>query len=337
MHALAGDRIVVRGQSATRTVGGGTIIDPFSPKRGRARPARLAWLDAIETGGPERAVMRAIESTDTGVDTGWMRRAFAVTDPEMERMLDAAGAVRVPDSGTDRCFSVAHWAGLGTEILAFLETFHRERPRLHGANANDIRLGVARRVSQGIVEHALASLLHGGAIARRGVTVRLPGTPGHPRHERRAYLAAGRPRARSGDGQSSELASGGRATEDRRGGARCIAQARDECGSGHARHPHPVRAARRRAGRWRCTRKRSPACCRKGRFTAAEYKNHAGIGRNFAIELLECFDRSGFTERLGERRRVRRSAAQAFRHGRRYARLGGRGSHPGGALGLQIR
>ncbi|MCY4222569.1 MAG: SelB C-terminal domain-containing protein [Thiotrichales bacterium] len=50
----------------------------------------------------------------------------------------------------------------------------------------------------------------------------------------------------------------------------------------------------------------------EGRFTAAEYKNHAGIGRNFAIELLEFFDRSGFTERLGDRRRVRRPATEVF-------------------------
>ena len=50
----------------------------------------------------------------------------------------------------------------------------------------------------------------------------------------------------------------------------------------------------------------------EGRFTAAEYKNHARVGRNFAIELLEFFDRSGFTERLGDRRRVRRHAAEVF-------------------------
>ena len=55
LHALAGDRIVIRDQSATRTMGGGTVIDPFSPKRGRARPARLAWLDAIEGLGPRQA------------------------------------------------------------------------------------------------------------------------------------------------------------------------------------------------------------------------------------------------------------------------------------------
>ena len=311
MHALAGDRIVVRDQSATRTVGGGTIIDPFSPKRGRARPARLVWLDAIETGGPERAVMRAIESTDTGVDTGWTRRAFGVTDPEMERMLDAAGAVRVPDSGTDRCFSDAHWAGLGTEILAFLETFHRERPRLHGANANDIRLGVARRVSQGVVEHALASLLHGGAIARRGVTVRLP--------EHRVTLGTNDERIWPRVARALDPAKG--SPPSLRQAAEQLKIGEPELGALLKRATNaglvmpvtrtrfvPLAAVRALAAHAESLAGGLP----EGRFTASEYKNHAGIGRNFAIELLECFDRSGFTERLGERRRVRRSAAEAF-------------------------
>ena len=311
MHALAGDRIVVRDQSATRTVGGGTVIDPFSPKRGRARPARLAWLDAIETGGPEQAVMRAIESTDTGVDTGWVRRAFAVTDPEMERMLDAAGAVRVPDSGTDRCFSAAHWAGLGTEILAFLETFHRERPRLHGANANDIRLGVPRRVSQGVVEHALASLLHDGAIARRGVTVRLP--------EHRVTLGTNDERIWPRVARVLDPAKG--SPPSLRQAAEQLKIDEPELGALLKRATNaglvmpvtrtrfvPLAAMRALAAHAESLAGGLP----EGRFTAAEYKNHAGIGRNFAIELLECFDRSGFTERLGDRRRVRRSTAEAF-------------------------
>ena len=311
MHALAGDRIVVRDQSATRTVGGGTVIDPFSPKRGRARPARLAWLDAIETGGPEQAILRAIESTATGVETGWVRRAFAVTDAEMERMLDAAGAVRVPDSGTDRCFSVAHWAGLGTEILAFLETFHRERPRLHGANANDIRLGVARRVSQGVVEHALASLLHGGGIARRGVTVRLP--------EHRVTLGTNDERIWPRVARVLDPAKG--SPPSLRQAAEQLKIDEPELGALLKRATNaglvmpvtrtrfvPLAAVRALAAHAESLAGGLP----EGRFTAAEYKNHAGIGRNFAIELLECFDRSGFTERLGDRRRVRRSAAEAF-------------------------
>ena len=320
IHALAGDRIVIRDQSATRTMGGGAVIDPFSPKRGRARPARLAWLDAIEGRGSEqgagaahasRAVARAVASTMAGVDTAWIRRAFGVTEPELDRMVGAAGAVRVPDDGTDRCFSLAHWAGLRDEILAFLETFHRERPRLHGANANDIRLGIARRVGPGVVEHALAALLEQGRIARRGVTVRLP--------EHRVTLGANDervwPRVE-------------RILDPARGSPPSLRQASEqlkideaELGALLKRATNaglvlpvtrtrfvPLGAVRALAAHAESLAEVSD----EGRFTAAEYKNHAGIGRNFAIELLEFFDRSGLTERLGDRRRLRRSAAEAF-------------------------
>ena len=327
LHALAGDRIVIRDQSATRTMGGGTIIDPFSPKRGRARPARLAWLDAIEVRGPGwveahdpgqgverdpgRAVARAIASTEAGVDAGWITRAFGVTELEMERMLTSTGAVRVPDAGADRCFSPAQWADLQDEIVAFLETFHRERPRLHGANANDVRLGIARRVRQGVVEHALAALLHKGAIARRGVTVRLP--------EHRVTL---------GTNDERLWPSVARALDPAKGSPPSLRQAAEQLKIEEVELGALLKRATNAGLVLPVTRTRFvPLAAVKtlaahaeslagtlpdGRFTAAEYKDHARIGRNFAIELLECFDRSGFTERLGDRRRIRRPAAEAF-------------------------
>ena len=383
IHALAGDRIVIRDQSATRTMGGGAVIDPFSPKRGRARPARLAWLDAIELRGPGagteeisgpgvepeakpgagpdagsdakpgarpgtgpdakpgagpdakpgaepdagpgaepgaepdakpdagRAVARAIASTATGVDTGWIRRAFGVTESELERMVGAASAVRVPDDRTDRCFSPAHWAGLHDEVLAFLETFHRERPRLHGANANDIRLGIARRVDQSVVEHALAALLQRGRIARRGVTVRLP--------EHRVTLGANDERTWPRVERILDPARG--SPPSLRQAAEQLKIDEAELGALLKRATNaglvlpvtrtrfvPLGAVRALAAHAESLAGESD----EGRFTAAEYKNQAGIGRNFAIELLEFFDRSGLTERLGDRRRLRRSAAEAF-------------------------
>ena len=311
LHALAGDRIVIRDQSATRTMGGGVVIDPFSPRRGRARPARLAWLDAIEQREPERAIVRAIASTETGVDAGWIRPAFGLTDAEMDRMLDGANAVRVPDSGADRCFSPEHWAALQEEVVAFLDTFHRERPRVHGANANDIRLGLARRVSGSVVEHALAALVDRGAIVRRGVTVRLPG--------HRVTLGTNDERAWPRVARVLDPANGSPPSLRQASEQLKIDEA--ELGALLKRATNaglvvpvtrtrfvPLTAIRALAAHAESVAGESP----EGRFSAAEYKNHASIGRNFAIELLEFFDRSGFTERLGDRRRIRRPAADAF-------------------------
>ncbi|MBY4768800.1 selenocysteine-specific translation elongation factor, partial [Burkholderia ambifaria] len=48
VFALPGDRFIVRNPQATRTVGGGRVLDPFGPARKRRTPARRAWLDALE-------------------------------------------------------------------------------------------------------------------------------------------------------------------------------------------------------------------------------------------------------------------------------------------------
>ena len=49
-----------------------------------------------------------------------------------------------------------------------------------------------------------------------------------------------------------------------------------------------------------------------GKFTAAEFRNHSGAGRNHSIEILEYFDRIGYTQRLGDVRRIRRPIEQAL-------------------------
>ena len=46
--ALAGDRIILRDPSATRTLAGARVIDPFGPPRNRRTPRRLAELAALD-------------------------------------------------------------------------------------------------------------------------------------------------------------------------------------------------------------------------------------------------------------------------------------------------
>ena len=55
---LAGDRLVLRDATATRTIGGGVVIDPFPPRRGRRTPERLARLVALEQAEPATALAR---------------------------------------------------------------------------------------------------------------------------------------------------------------------------------------------------------------------------------------------------------------------------------------
>ena len=42
----------------------------------------------------------------------------------------------------------------------------------------------------------------------------------------------------------------------------------------------------------------------KKQFTVQNYRDIAGTGRNLAIEILEYFDRTGVTRRLGDIRQI---------------------------------
>ena len=58
--ALTGDRLVLRDATATRTIGGGVVIDPFPPRRGRRTPERLAQLAALEQSDPRGCLAHSV-------------------------------------------------------------------------------------------------------------------------------------------------------------------------------------------------------------------------------------------------------------------------------------
>ena len=47
-------------------------------------------------------------------------------------------------------------------------------------------------------------------------------------------------------------------------------------------------------------------------FTAADYKDRSGIGRNLSIEVLEFLDKAGVTRRVGDTRIIARDPADVF-------------------------
>ncbi|MEE2745548.1 MAG: SelB C-terminal domain-containing protein, partial [Pseudomonadota bacterium] len=51
---------------------------------------------------------------------------------------------------------------------------------------------------------------------------------------------------------------------------------------------------------------------KEGRFSAAEFRDSASIGRNLAIEMLEYFDKTGLTWRSGDTRVMLKSVSEIF-------------------------
>ncbi|HZW72948.1 MAG TPA: selenocysteine-specific translation elongation factor, partial [Caldimonas sp.] len=65
-HPIAtwrGDRFIVRDASASRTIGGGTVIDPLAPGRYRKSPERLAILAALAEPSPGARIARLLDES----------------------------------------------------------------------------------------------------------------------------------------------------------------------------------------------------------------------------------------------------------------------------------
>ncbi len=95
--ALTGDRLVLRDATATRTIGGGVVIDPFPPRRGRRTPERLAQLAALEQSDPAAALRNLLALPPGWTDRVGYCRARNLPPPQQSVVLDAAPAVAVAE------------------------------------------------------------------------------------------------------------------------------------------------------------------------------------------------------------------------------------------------
>ena len=76
--ALYGDGLIVRDQSAQRTIGGGRVIDIFPPARGRAKPERLAYLAAMENDDTASAFSDLVRSRAARFESDRGSRRIAI-------------------------------------------------------------------------------------------------------------------------------------------------------------------------------------------------------------------------------------------------------------------
>lgn len=165
--ALGHDRFVVRDQSATRSLGGGRVLDPAPPRRGARRPERLAALRALALPDAE-ALEALVESSPSGVDASWFRRTRNLTEGEMVELGVPAVALG------ERLFSTQHRAALRDRILLSAITQARADPDALGSTADGLLRGLPVAL-RGPGRDALRELAADGSVERHGALYRPPG------------------------------------------------------------------------------------------------------------------------------------------------------------------
>jgi selenocysteine-specific elongation factor len=310
--AAAGDRFIVRDTSASRTIGGGVLIDLRAPERRRRTPERRAELTALDTADPLTALCGALDGPRgfVDIDAFFRDRAAATTaaGQAIER-LDLAVL-----SGAHQTIAIRPetWQRFSDAAVAALDAFHAERPDLQGMGQERLRLSLFPRLPAPLFAAAVQRLVAAGAVVldrawlrRSHHEVRM--TP----DEERIWLRARPlleelnrfrpPRVRDVShefGIDEKIVRRVFRLAARRGEV-------DEVALDHFFLADTVAEMAQIA-------MDIASQADGGRFGAAEFRDRLENGRKVAIQILEYFDRQGFTMRRGDWRRINPNRTDMF-------------------------
>ena len=309
--AVHGDTFVLRDQSAQRTIAGGRVIDPFSPKRGRARPARIAALNAMQ----HRNVTDALRALTDGSETGVLLTPFSVAynlpAPRLDMLIDRLSLRRVGQQSKQRVFCETQWHRLGAKVVGAVKGFHRSKPMSPGASVKDIQLALSPHIETSILEVLLGTLVEEQRLNSRGTRFHLPSHSIRISMRDQQLLDRVAPKLAPRSGTPLSLHQAAADLKVDLETLEMTLKTASRLGKmvliGKNRYAPTHFVAKLGVVAERLAANSADRC-----FTTAEYRKQTTLGRNFVIDVLEYFDQIGFTERNGNTRYIRRSVKDVF-------------------------
>lgn len=301
-QAVTGDRFVLRDQSGRVLIGGGVVLDPLATDRRRRLVESELRTAALALPDPAARLAALADAPGIEPDTVWFAHCCNLTSAALARMLAEGSYVMV---GKDRTLAIApqRFARQGDALLAALAQHHRDCPGEGGMPRHMARTMLGEAVSADLFATLIKDLSSAGRVDTSGALLRLPGhaarfSPMETEFWRKAVAALedAAPRAIVIADLARELRTSEAAVTAMLTRRRVSGDVWQVTETKFMLRDHVARLAALAAGL-------DPPG--SAGFTAADFRDASGIGRNFVIQLLEFFDRIGVTRRLGEQRRMR--------------------------------
>jgi selenocysteine-specific elongation factor len=302
VHAVKGDPLILRVQSAQRTLGGGRVLDPFAPTRQRRSPERLAQLQALATTGSLEAVLPALLiNSDTGLDVQRLERQFnrprsTWVLPEDVRLIDTRQGPLV--------FNAARWEALKAPLLEHLARFHRLEPDQMGPDRDRLRRFTGTTLERSTFISLLDELLASGVISASGPWLHLLDHQVRLSADDEALWQQLQPLFEQADFDPPWV----RDLGHDEAAVRSLLRKMARLGLLHqvVRDLFYTDAVLRRlAAMLMQLAAENPV------IQVSTFRDAVGLGRKRSIQILEYFDRVGLTRRFGDRRQIRLDNALA--------------------------
>ena len=311
--AWHGDRFILRDQSATRTLGGGQVIDPFASSTLRRKPQRLAALAAQELPAPDEA-LRALLLLEqpAGVEIEPFMVARNLQPAQRQSLLLAVPHRTVSDGSAQRLFAPGQLERVADSLTEALAAYHRGHPDSPGMAPEVLQRQASAKPRVLVFGHVLRELLAAGRVQRAGPYLRLSGhevalLPNEQKlwERLRPWLDEGgirppklsdmlaRDRSLPKDAVLRLLNKLARHGKVYAVGEEYFVQAQHVCALAQAAQ----KLAREDPNK---------------RLNVKVLRESLALSRHFSLPIVEFFDQVGFTKRDPEGRKIRRDATEMF-------------------------
>jgi selenocysteine-specific elongation factor len=295
-----GERYLLRDHAENCILGGGSILDPDGPSdRKPSHADRNAVLTAMTEDSPRTALAKLVAHQKL-VNLDRFRQAWNFRDDEN---IDLSIPDTLPFSAESGNWlaDLAHWNKVEVEMKAHLKEWHKQQPQRPGLQISELELAMNDNTESPLFESVLTSLLHSGDIELTEGHLKL--AEFQPEKNAKATAAWNKYQFQLQQcGRNIPLLS---QVAERSGIPQGVlektAKAAEKTGKLHSlssqRYALPKQL-------YTLAEELIDFANRGEELTVASLRSHFGVGRNLTVEILEYFDRIGFTRRQGNRRVV---------------------------------
>lgn len=305
-----GERLLLRDDSESFTLGSAVVLDPYAPTRGKKDRRRLHALRALETDSPRRALQALVVEQALLVDVEQFRRAWNLREEDLPSLSGNKALHRINTGKSSLLVCAARWQRELARVTAYFDRWHRNNP--HDVGVNSKTLPAALQLEQDLLEALLQELLQAsvlvsedGKLRLRSHQVSLSGEDAQRLRDFEAFLQA--------RGREIPL----------------LSQVSTETGLRRKTLLRLGQVAVREGRLHRISENRYATVAQLAELaqlvlaidednqplTVVNFKNRMGTGRKVAIAVLEYFDSIRFTCRRGDTREIldREVPARLFR------------------------
>lgn len=298
VFAIPGDRLILRNAQASRTIAGGMVLDPYAPARKRRSAERMAYLHAIEslitTGSPAALVTHAGHGVSLSQLQRLSGRALGTLElPHTQRIAQADGDALLIDTG--------RWQQLQQQVMDTITRFHEKYPDEPGINAARLRRmawpGLVHSQHDKLWRALIEQLLQSKLLLSSGAWLHLP-----------SHSVQFTATEQSLSEQLLPLLQAGRFDPP------WVRDLAADTGVGEEVVRQLLRKMARQGLLFQVVKdlfytsanmgelagiiKKLADATSNGEVIAREFRDATGLGRKRAIQIVECFDRLGYTRRV---------------------------------------